>query len=422
MSPRTPRLLSTLAILAALGADGPEPVVIQVDAGPHDRRDTPIILPLPQGLEARPNLTVERVDDPRPVPAQVTAIGRPSVAWVLRDEIPAGTSRRYHLRPAAAPLPPAPFSAEANDSAVRLILDGRPALTYHVAVLQPPKGIDAVFARSGFIHPLATRSGLVVTDDFPPEHAHQHGLFFAWVNTSFRGKPTDFWNQAKRTGNVRRDESRRLPVASAGRVFAEFSDSLRHDALDASGAATRVLDETWTVRAYDVPGLVMIDLESRQSCAGPEPLALNKYHYGGLGIRGNRAWGDPSAKGENLPNPARSGQSNFLTSEGKTRADGNHTRPRWVDLHGNVDGRPCGVAILGHPSNFRFPQPVRLHPNMPYFCFAPMVLGEFEIEPGKPYVSRYRIVVHDGPPDPKLLDRLWDDFADPPLVRVLDAP
>jgi hypothetical protein len=37
-------------------------------------------------------------------------------------------------------------------------------------------------------------------------------------------------------------------------------------------------------------------------------------------------------------------------------------------------------------------------------------------------VSRYRIVVHDGPPDPKLLDRVWDDFADPPLVRVLDAP
>ena len=33
---------------------------------------------------------------------------------------------------------------------------------------------------------------------------------------------------------------------------------------------------------------------SRQSCAGPEPLTLNKSHYGGLGLRGNRRWFDPA--------------------------------------------------------------------------------------------------------------------------------
>ena len=329
--------------------------------------------------------------------------------------------RRYRLKPAPAPAAPGPFTVDGTPAALRLGLDGRPILTYHTAVLSPPKGIDPVFARSGFIHPLATRSGRVVTDDFSPEHAHQHGVFFAWVNTTFRGKPVDFWNQAKRTGNVARDASRPPPVVSAGPVFAEFTDALRHDALDPSGAPTKALDETWHVRVYDVPGLVVVDLESRQSCAGPEPLTLNKYHYGGLGLRGNRGWFDTTVKGNDPPDPARSGRSDFLTSEGKRRADGNHTRPRWADLSGEVDGRIAGVAILDHPSNFRFPQPVRLHPNMPYFCFAPMVLGEFSSEPGKPYVSRYRIVAHDGPPDPKLLDRLWDDYADPPRARVVEA-
>ncbi len=419
MHDQMPRLLASLAILAALGADGPGAVVIEVDAGAHDRRDTPVVVPVPGGLRALPDLVVERLDDPRPVPAQATSIGPPGVAWVLRDALPAGTKRRYRLTPAPGPSPTQPFSARSGPEALHLGLDGRPILTYHVAVAEPPKGIDPVFARSGFIHPLATRSGRVVTDDFPPDHAHQHGVFFAWVNTTFRGQPVDFWNQAKRTGNVARDASRPPPTVAAGPVFAEFSDALRHDALDKSGAATKALDETWTIRAYDVPGLVVLDIESRQTCAGPEPLTLNQYHYGGMGLRGNRAWGDPSAKGEAPPDPARSGRSDFLTSEGKRRGDGNHTRPRWADLSGEVDGRMAGVAILDHPSNYRFPQPVRLHPNMPYFCFAPMVLGEFAIEPGKPYVSRYRIVAHDGPPDPKLLDRLWDDYADPPSVRVI---
>ena len=420
MNPRYPRLLASLAILAALGADGPKSVVIEVDAGAHDRRDTPIIIPRPDGLPASLDLAIEDVDNHQVGVAQATSLGPPGVAWVLLDPLPAGTKRRYRLTP--VPPPPSgvrPFTVAFAPAAPRLDLDGRQILTYHVAIARPPKGIDPVFARSGFIHPLMTRAGRVVTDDFPPDHAHQHGVFFAWVNTTFRGIPTDFWNQAKRTGNVGHDASRPPPWIFTGPVFAEFSDALRHDALDKSGAATKALDETWTVRAYDVPGLVVLDLESRQTTAGPDPLTLNKYHYGGMGLRGNRAWGDPTAKGENPPDPARSGHSDFLTSEGKRRADGNHTRPRWVDLSGEVDGRLAGVTILDHPSNFRFPQPVRLHPNMPYFCFAPMVLGEFTIDPGKPYVSRYRIVAHDGPPDPRLLDRLWDDYADPPRVKVV---
>lgn len=27
---------------------------------------------------------------------------------------------------------------------------------------------------------------------------------------------------------------------------------------------------------------------SLQECAGPKPLKINKYHYGGMGLRGNR--------------------------------------------------------------------------------------------------------------------------------------
>jgi hypothetical protein len=141
-----------------------------------------------------------------------------------------------------------------------------------------------------------------------------------------------------------------------------------------------------------------------------------------MGLRGHRDWFDPSVKGNNPPDPARSGKSDFLTSEGKNRATGNHTRPNWVDLAGEVSGQPAGVALLDHPANFGFPQPVRLHPNKPYFCFAPMVLDRFEIVPGQEYVSHYRFVVHDGMPDVRELERRWHDYAEPPAVRMVSEP
>ena len=80
-------------------------------------------------------------------------------------------------------------------------------------------------------------------------------------------------------------------------------------------------------------------------------------------------------------------------------------------MHGEVDGARCGIAAMSHPDNFRAPQPVRLHPNKPYFCFAPMVLGEFRIEPDMPYVSRFRFVAFDGEPDDASLKNIWQDYS-----------
>ena len=98
--------------------------------------------------------------------------------------------------------------------------------------------------------------------------------------------------------------------------------------------------------------------------------------------------------------------------------DGNHTRPQWVDLFGPADGQLTGVTILDHPANFRYPQPVRLAPTMPYFCFTPATLGGFSIEPGTPYRSRFRFVVHVGKLAPAGIEPLWHDYAQPPEVRI----
>lgn len=393
----------------------------EVKAGPHHRRKTAVTVALPESLAARRAFTLEDLDAKKPVPVQLlpeSGVGR-AVVFLL-DDLKSGTSRRFRLS----------ASSRANDDdtacvctddgkSLNLKVEGRTVLSYHHTVVEPPLGMDALYRRSGYIHPLLTPSGKEVTGDFAPDHAHQHAMFFAWVNTTYAGRKVDFWNQQNRTGRVRALD---VLDMQSGPVFTSFTVRQRHEDLTASDSPAPVLNETWTVRAYKtdpVSGMFLLDFSSTQTCAGLTSLQVNKYHYGGFGIRGNSAWFDPAAKGDDLPDPAKSGESEFLTSEGKYRADGNHTRPRWVDLTGKVNGAFAGVTVLDAPSNFRFPQPVRLHPNKPYFCFAPMVEGPFTIEPGKPYLSQYRVISHDGSPDVKIIERLWNDLAEPPSVTFM---
>ena len=92
----------------------------------------------------------------------------------------------------------------------------------------------------------------------------------------------------------------------------------------------------------------------------------------------------------------RTRRFDFVTSDGLGREKGNHTRPTWVMMPGEVDGEDVFSIAMGAPENFRHPQPVRLHPTMPYYCFAPMVLDEFSITPDKIHAARFRLFQGDG--------------------------
>jgi len=175
-----------------------------------------------------------------------------------------------------------------------------------------------------------------------------------------------------------------------------------------SGTPIPALVEHWEVRAYAVPdeaGYHLFDIIFTQTVKDGQPLLLPEYLYGGVGFRAHPDWDDTS-------------KTRILTSEGLGRLEGHATRAKWFNAGGFTDGRQGGVAILGHPSNFRFPQPMRLHPSEPFFMFAPTQLGEMSIQPGIPYVTRYRYITYDGEPDAALIERLWMDFAYPAMVTV----
>jgi hypothetical protein len=101
----------------------------------------------------------------------------------------------------------------------------------------------------------------------------------------------------------------------------------------------------------------------------------------------------------------------ILTGEGVTDiGQSNQTRPKWIAVYGTIDKEPAGFVVMDHPSNFRYPQPVRVHPKMPYFVFSPVIEGSFIIKPGLSYEANYRIMTFDGEPDAKKIEAWYNEF------------
>lgn len=292
---------------------------------------------------------------------------------------------------------------------LKLTVAGQPAFYFHQNRTAVPRdGIKPQLVRAGYIHPVFSPTGRLVTDDYPANHPHHHGIWTPWTKAVFQGRPTDFWNMADKKGA---EDLVAVDRTWGGPVHGGFEARLQMIDLTAP-APIAALNETWLVTLYDVGGasrpVRMFDLVVTQSCATSDPLVLPEYHYGGFGFRGADAWNGPGLA------------ARFLTSEGETdRVKGNNTRVRWCYLGGPTEGGViAGTTTLGHPSNFRAPQPVRLHPNMPYFSLVPQQLGEFKIAPGTPYIARYRFIVADGEPDRALLDAYWNGYAQPAAAKL----
>ncbi|SKA96121.1 Methane oxygenase PmoA [Prosthecobacter debontii] len=285
-----------------------------------------------------------------------------------------------------------------------------PILDYQMEAGAVPEGVPNVFAHGAHLHPVYSPSGRIVTGNHPADHRWHRGIWMAWTKTEFEDQHPDFWNQGKGEGKekvsdrilaeVRFDS---LERSWSGPVQAGFVS--HHQFLDHHDGTREVLNETWEMTVYDLGPAYVVDLISTQTCAGQSPLHLPQYHYGGLGVRGPASW-DPVD------------QVSMLTSNGDNRAKGDSTKAKWVRMSGDVEGQETGLAILIHPDNFRFPQPLRLNPKNPQLCIAPSQDGDWSIQPGQPYVSKYRLIIRDGASDPLALEKDWQSYAQPLKVTV----
>jgi hypothetical protein len=304
---------------------------------------------------------------------------------------------------------PSPYQVDTTNGSLTISYDNHPLLTYVYAIVYPPPGIDTFYKKSGFIHPLYTPQGQILTRIQPPDHYHHYGIWDPWTHILYKGDTIDCWNLGARKGTQR---FAKFTSIVSGPVFAQFQALQQHVAFHKDGSEEVFLNELLTARIYRVTpdSAYLLDITIDLTPATPNPVKLLAYRYGGLGWRATPEW--------NRDN------SEVLTSEGKDRRHADGTKARWCIVQGALGAAYGGVAMLSSPSNYNHPEPLRIWPDSSngrgdlFANFSPTKDTDWLLEPGHTYTLLYRWVVFNGHFTREEAESAWQYFSNSPHVTI----
>ncbi|NBC25363.1 MAG: hypothetical protein GVY08_00740 [Bacteroidetes bacterium] len=406
----------------SLNAQTEEVAEFTVKAGTADRINAPVEVSLgtlPVGLQTGQVLQLyERRDgEDRPITSQLDASGfQKSLRWILSGDTPAGTTRTFILKKEpeyGSKNTSGGVTISDNGKDLTLRINGQQVLRYRHAITSAPEGASELYSRSGYIHPLWSPGGEVLTRIQPSDHYHHYGIWNPWTRTEFEGREVDFWNLGDGEGTVRHQQ---ILQTTSGHVFGGFETFLKHIDLSAPSGQKVALNEKWEVIAWNVDpdnDIWLIDFVSTLHPASESPLSIKAYRYQGFSLRATETWDDDTA--------------DLLTSQGYDKSNGNATRARWIDVNGisEVQEGRSGVLFMTNPGNHDFPEKLRLWPvdanggqENVYINFNPAQDRDWTLAPGQSYTLQYRMLVYDGEIDAETAERYWTSYANPPKVEV----
>lgn len=300
-----------------------------------------------------------------------------------------------------------------HDGAIIFKQKKKNLLAYQYETTKAPQGVDDLFAKSGYIHPLYAPSGMVLTRIQPSDHYHHYGIWGPWTRTSVFKKPVDFWNLGDGMGTVNFSD---LKSSHVGSVFSEMTVMQEHTVLNEEQPFT-ALNELLTVRVWNRSSddnRYIVDYISRIETPLNEAVKLHAYRYGGgLGFRATEFW-----KADNCT---------VLTSEGKDRLEADGSKAKWCIVEGEdeLTGGRSGILFLSHPENRAHPEPMRVWPidgnggrGDMFFEFCPIRHESWSVDPGKQNKLYYRMIVFSGEISADEAEAYWRSFAYPLEIQV----
>jgi hypothetical protein len=258
------------------------------------------------------------------------------------------------------------------------------------------RSLDGQFARNNYVHPLMSLDGDVLTEDFPADHPHHRGIFWAWHQLLVGGERVgDGWALEDFVTRVAGVES--TVAAGSARIAATVLwSSPRY------GDGEPFLEERTAVTVHSVVADARaIDFEIALRALVPDVRiggSEDPKGYGGFSLRLRMPGG--------LVFTARDGP--VTPQEMQVEAG------PWMDLSApyGKDGAMSGVTILCHPSVPGFPQPwiLRQQRSMQ----NPVLPGRqpVVVPTDRPVVLRYRLVIHRGAARPGDIEGWQRQYAD----------
>jgi hypothetical protein len=375
--------MSLTAPVTGLSAASLQPVLLvpQVSSPLHLR------MPAPAGLMPAAGQTWQLVDLDHPGDASfamlapceaadgTVASGRWQLLATVHNHPNAKTSRRFRLealgdaggRQAEA----ASFRFEDQDEKRLRLWEGpRPVLVYNHGIISRA-GVPADRNRSTYVHPIYGLDGEVLTDDFPADHHHHRGLFWAWPHVAAGGQHYDLWELKGIRQQFERWLARETSAAAAV-LGVENGWYASENKVMLERVWFYVYPASQDQRAIDID-FTWVPVRQPVTLAGAEGKS-----YGGLTLRF-----------------APRTQTVITTPLGNASEDAYMTPLPWADLSAQFTGvpRPSGAAILIAPDHPDFP-PTWLTRHYGVLCVGWPGVTPKRFPVGEPIRCRYRVWVH----------------------------
>jgi hypothetical protein len=258
---------------------------------------------------------------------------------------------------------------DVSATSVELSEGGKPVFVYNHGMMLK-EGMKEDRRRSSYVHPVWAPDGTVVTDDFPRDHPHHRGIFWAWPLVKVGGQTYDLWgiagiHQRFVRWTTRQAKAREARLGVENGWFVGDRKVVKETVEVAAHPATgnrRVLEFTLAFEAVDGP----VELTGEST---------SKKGYGGFGVRfGPRA------------------RTVLTTDTGNEAKDTNMAPHPWAQLEGEFAGRRAGVRVdidhgnPGFPNGWCLRHYGYLGVNFPGF-------ETYRLEPGKPLKMKYRVTL-----------------------------
>jgi hypothetical protein len=253
------------------------------------------------------------------------------------------------------------------------IYDGdRPVLFYHTGT----NAHKNLHARANYVHPLTGLNGDTLTEDFPDDHPHHRGIFWAWHQVTVGGKSVgDSWACKDIVWDVVKSE-----ILDAGGVKATVGlKSPKY-----KGGKEAFLQETVTIQAHKIANMsraidFTIEIKSLVDAEVKLGGAENDKGYGGFSTRIVMP-----------PDFAMTGPKGQVTPKRTPVVAG-----EWVNFAGTFGRSKSSVAVFAHKDNPGFPTPWILRKKGSAQNAVWPGRQAVVIPKDKPIILRYRILLHN---------------------------
>lgn len=256
---------------------------------------------------------------------------------------------------------------------------------------------DGKYERSNYVHPLYSLSGEILTEDFPDDHPHHRGIFWAWHQIiKDDSLIADGWSceniswevvnaSVRKRRNIITLDNEVLWKSTVGAekgvaIIREHSRIIVH----AANEKYRFVDFEIQLR----PEVDNLKVGGSDDSKG----------YGGFSLRFK------------LPDDIAflSGDKVVFARELAVEAE------PWLDFFGSFEGQqapPMGVAVFCHPSNPGYPEPwiLRSEKSMQNPAFPGRVPVELTSEG---WLLRYRLVIHTSDLQAGDLEKLFGEYTE----------